>query len=62
MNRKISAFTLIEILVALTIIGVLLTFVAPYVFDRPDQVAWTQYSASRLTERTPTPRRAAGIN
>ena len=37
MNRKISAFTLIEILVSLTIIGVLLTFVAPYVFDRPDQ-------------------------
>ena len=35
--RKIKAFTLIEILVALTIIGVLLTFVAPYVFDRPDQ-------------------------
>lgn len=37
MNKKIAAFTLIEILVALTIIGILLTFVAPYVFDRPDQ-------------------------
>mgnify|MGYP000954024767 CR=1 FL=1 len=37
MNREISAFTLIESLVSLTIIGVLLTFVAPYVFDRPDQ-------------------------
>lgn len=37
MKKRVSAFTLIEILVALTIIGVLLTFVAPYVFDRPDQ-------------------------
>ena len=36
-SKKLSAFTLIEILVALTIMGVLLTFVAPYVFDRPDQ-------------------------
>ena len=35
--KKLSGFTLIEILVALTIMGVLLTFVAPYVFDRPDQ-------------------------
>lgn len=37
MKKRIEAFTLIEILVALTIIGILLTFVAPYVFDRPDQ-------------------------
>jgi general secretion pathway protein G len=37
MSKNVKAFTLIEILVALTIIGVLLTFVAPYVFDRPDQ-------------------------
>ena len=36
-DREIKAFTLIEVLVALTIIGLLLTFVAPYVFDRPDQ-------------------------
>jgi len=37
MCKKVAAFTLVEILVALTIIGVLLTFVAPYVFNRPDQ-------------------------
>ena len=36
-EQKLKAFTLIEILVALTIIGVLLTFVAPYVLNRPDQ-------------------------
>jgi general secretion pathway protein G len=36
-KKKLKAFTLIEILVALTIIGVLLTFVAPYVLNRPDQ-------------------------
>ena len=36
-EHKLKAFTLIEILVALTIIGVLLTFVAPYVLNRPDQ-------------------------
>lgn len=36
-SKKLSGFTLIEILVALTIMGVLLTFVVPYVFDRPDQ-------------------------
>ena len=36
-EKKLKAFTLIEILVALTIIGVLLTFVAPYVLNRPDQ-------------------------
>ena len=35
--KRIEAFTLIEILVALTIIGVLLTFVAPMVLNRPDQ-------------------------
>ena len=38
MNKKrLAAFTLIEILVALTIIGVLLSFVAPMVLKRPDQ-------------------------
>jgi|TARA_B110001450_G_scaffold109284_1_gene103313 general secretion pathway protein G len=36
-NSRNKAFTLIEILVALTIIGVLLTFVAPMVLNRPDQ-------------------------
>ena len=36
-NKRKNAFTLIEILVALTIIGVLLTFVAPMVMNRPDQ-------------------------
>ena len=36
-EQKLKAFTLIEILVALTIIGVLLTLVAPYVLNRPDQ-------------------------
>ena len=36
-EQKLKAFTLIEILVALTIIGVLLTFVAPYVLNRTDQ-------------------------
>jgi len=36
-QKKIEAFTLIEILVALTIVGVLLTFVAPNILNRPDQ-------------------------
>ena len=36
-TKRVQAFTLIEILVALTIIGVLLTFVAPIVLNRPDQ-------------------------
>ena len=36
-KNQLEAFTLIEILVALTIIGVLLTFVAPMVLNRPDQ-------------------------
>ena len=36
-TKRFQAFTLIEILVALTIIGVLLTFVAPMVLNRPDQ-------------------------
>lgn len=36
-KNQLEAFTLIEILVALTIIGVLLTFVAPVVLNRPDQ-------------------------
>ena len=35
--ERLYAFTLIEILVALTIIGVLLSFVAPMVLNRPDQ-------------------------
>ena len=36
-TKRVQAFTLIEILVTLTIIGVLLTFVAPMVLNRPDQ-------------------------
>ena len=36
-SKRTDAFTLIEILVALTIIGVLLSFVAPMVLNRPDQ-------------------------
>jgi len=36
-TKRAHAFTLIEILVALTIIGVLLTFIAPMVLNRPDQ-------------------------
>ena len=36
-DDRIEGFTLVEILVALTIIGVLLTFVAPVVLNRPDQ-------------------------
>ncbi|MDB3964753.1 type II secretion system major pseudopilin GspG [Amylibacter sp.] len=35
--KKIKGFTLIEVLVALTIIGILMTFVGPYILDRPDQ-------------------------
>ena len=37
LSNRANAFTLIEILVALTIIGVLLSFVAPMVLNRPDQ-------------------------
>lgn len=34
---RIKAFTLIEMLVVLTIIGILLSFIAPMVLDRPNQ-------------------------
>ena len=37
MKTRVSAFTLIEILVALVIIGVMLSFVAPAVLGRPEQ-------------------------
>ena len=37
MKQRIPAFTLIEILVALVIIGIILSFVAPVVLNRPDQ-------------------------
>ena len=37
LENKLKAFTLIEILGALTIIGFLLTFVESYVLNRPDQ-------------------------
>lgn len=35
--RKAAGFSLIEILVVLTVIGLLLSFVAPMVLDRPNQ-------------------------
>ena len=35
--KSLKGFTLIEVLVALTIIGILMTFVGPYILDRPDQ-------------------------
>ena len=37
MKTRVLAFTLIEILVALIIIGVMLSFVAPAVLGRPEQ-------------------------
>lgn len=37
MKTRVSAFTLIEILVALVIVGVMLSFVAPAVLGRPEQ-------------------------
>jgi len=36
-QRKLPGFSLIEILVVLAVIGVLISFVAPMVIDRPDQ-------------------------
>ena len=36
-TRKAAGFSLIEILVVLTVIGLLLSFVAPMVLDRPNQ-------------------------
>ena len=37
MKTRMAAFTLVEILVALVIIGVMLSFVAPAVLGRPEQ-------------------------
>ena len=36
-RQRLRAFTLIEVLVVLSIIGVLVSFVAPMVLDRPEQ-------------------------
>ena len=36
-TRKLPGFSLIELLVVLTVIGLLLSFVAPMVLDRPNQ-------------------------
>lgn len=36
-NKRVGAFTLIEVLVVLSIIGIVMSFVAPMVLDRPDQ-------------------------
>ncbi|MDB4229487.1 MAG: type II secretion system major pseudopilin GspG [Rhodobacterales bacterium] len=36
-SKKITGFTLIEVLITLTIIAILMSFVAPYVLNRPDQ-------------------------
>ncbi len=35
--KHLSGFTLIEVLITLTIIAILMSFVAPYVLNRPDQ-------------------------
>ena len=35
--KKLTGFTLIEVLITLTIIAILMSFVAPYVLNRPDQ-------------------------
>jgi|TARA_B110000444_G_scaffold187215_1_gene176487 general secretion pathway protein G len=36
-SKKLTGFTLIEVLITLTIIAILMSFVAPYVLNRPDQ-------------------------
>jgi general secretion pathway protein G len=36
-SKKFTGFTLIEVLITLTIIAILMSFVAPYVLNRPDQ-------------------------
>ena len=36
-GNTLTGFTLIEVLITLTIIAVLMSFVAPYVLNRPDQ-------------------------
>jgi general secretion pathway protein G len=36
-SKNLTGFTLIEVLITLTIIAILMSFVAPYVLNRPDQ-------------------------
>ena len=36
-GNNLTGFTLIEVLITLTIIAILMSFVAPYVLNRPDQ-------------------------
>jgi general secretion pathway protein G len=36
-GNTLTGFTLIEVLITLTIIAILMSFVAPYVLNRPDQ-------------------------
>lgn len=44
-HYRIDGFTLIEVLVVLSIIGVLVSFVAPLVMDRPEQARQLKLSA-----------------
>ena len=51
-HRRLRGFTLIEVLVVLALIGVLLSFVAPMVIDRPDQAREVKLRADFETIRS----------